>query len=164
MTKTKFSLQLCLRVNGALPVSLALTRLPSEGAIEAGGSPHPEPLRNQTHHESLSTESTIRTRKSYHSRRTSVPVHCGGGWGVGSGDGGSPTISWLEGRSTPILSWPGERGGGREVPPPPSQDRIGVPPPPRKNLASETGYPLPRVDRQMPVKTLPSCRTTCAGG
>ena len=46
------------------------------------------------------------------------------------------------------------------IPPPPKNLRLGTPPP-----KSETGYPPPRnVNRQTPVKTVPSCHTTYAGG
>ena len=51
--KIKFSRSFSVSVSGVSPVSLALTRLPSEGAIEPGGSPHPAPLRDHTHHEPL---------------------------------------------------------------------------------------------------------------
>ena len=78
-------------------------------------------------------------------RHTACGVSCP--WHVMSGGGGVPVL---------VLS----RGGGTSV-----LVLTGVHPPPKKHLGPKTGVPPPLwTDRQTPVKTLPSRRTTYAGG
>ena len=66
--------------------------------------------------------------------------------------GGTPHHPDLAGVTPPDLGW---------GTPPPSRPEWGNTPPPRP----EMGYPSPRnVNRQIPVKTVPSHHTTYAGG